>query len=336
MKILVIFTGGTIGSVVDDNWISVNSTAKYKLIEGYKKQCNDFETEFDIVSPYYILSENLSSNELTLLFKCVKESVGKNYDGIIITHGTDTLQYTSAAIGLLLPTPEIPIIFVSSAYPLENPLENGSQNFAAAVAFIKSKIETGVFVAYKNEDETAVNIHTATRIKAHAESSADIYSIDNNPFAYFNDNIIDVNPDYKKGQISEEIVFSNFCAYPKILMIESMPGNFYNYSLDGCSAVILSPYHSATLDVNNVKFVEFCINAAERGIPVFLVNVPDGMRYESVKKLNNLNVISLPFGSKISIYMKCWIALSANKNIKEYVIKPVSQEFVDKGDSKWK
>ena len=140
MNILVIFTGGTIGSVVDDNWISVDSSAKYTLIETYKKRYKDTDTVFDTVSPYYILSENLSAKELTLLYKCVKENACKEYDGIIITHGTDTLQYTSAAIGLLFPKIDLPVVFVSSAYPLENPLENGSENFAAAVGLIKSKI----------------------------------------------------------------------------------------------------------------------------------------------------------------------------------------------------
>ena len=53
MKILVIFTGGTIGSTVNENWISLNDNTKYTLIENYKKI--DSSVEFDVLSPYSIL-----------------------------------------------------------------------------------------------------------------------------------------------------------------------------------------------------------------------------------------------------------------------------------------
>ena len=328
MKILVIFTGGTIGSVIDDNWISVNDSVKYKLIDGYKQKNQD-EIEFVTVSPYYILSENLSAKELTLLYNCINENLELDYDGIIVTHGTDTLQYTSAAMGFLFSDVEIPVVFVSSAYPLENPLENGSDNFAAAVNFIKAGCGKGVFVSYKNDCENKTNIHIATRLKSHSEASADIFSIDNNPYAYWVDNKIYCNNDYVKGVSSKALCLQEFCNEPGILMIESMPGNAYNYSLDKCNAVILAPYHSATLDTDNQKLVDFCMCAKEKNVPVFLVNVPTGLRYESVKKLENLNVVSLPYCSKIAIYMKCWIAISNGENVKDYIIKSISQEFIE-------
>ena len=328
MKILVIFTGGTIGSVIEDSWISVNSDAKYKLIETYTKKYQDNETIFDTVSPYYILSENLSSGELTKLYKCINDNLSGDYHGIIVTHGTDTLQYTSSAMGLEFPEVRIPVVFVSSAYPLENPLENGSDNFESAVKFIKTQSGCGVFVSYKNGFENKTNIHIATRLKAHAESSADIFSIDNNPYAFVDNDVV-LNDKFYKSSSGKSIDFSEFCSCPEILMIESMPGNIYNYNLDTCNAVILSPYHSATLDVDNENFRRFCIDAKEKGIPVFLVNVPSGLRYESVKKLEELNIISLPYCSKIATYMKCWIAISAGVDVREYVLKPVAQEFVE-------
>ena len=330
MNILVVFTGGTIGSVEDDSWISVNSDTKYKLIENYKKQYSDNETVFEYTSPYYILSENLSAKELNMLYNCIEENLLKGYDGIIVTHGTDTLQYTSSAIGLLFPDIKIPVVFVSSAYPLENPLENGSDNFAAAVGFIKSKTSNGVFISYKNENENKVNIHTATRLKAHSEASADVFSIDNNPYACFENGGICCNHKYIQGVINAGLDFKRFCDYSKILMLESIPGNDYNYHVEEYNAVILAPYHSATLDAENSKFADFCEKARKNNIPVFLVNAPSGARYESVKTLDSMNIISLPFCSKISVYMKCWIALSAGLNVKEYVLKAVAQEFIEK------
>ena len=61
MRIAVIFTGGTIGSSIKDNFIGVNNKMQYVLLKKYE---NDKEIVFETSSPYSILSENLSANEL--------------------------------------------------------------------------------------------------------------------------------------------------------------------------------------------------------------------------------------------------------------------------------
>ena len=84
MKILVVFTGGTIGSRYNDGVISPDSSTRYKLIEMYKQ--NGGYAEFDAISPYTVLSENLNGEYFNLLYNSVKENIN-NYDGIIVTHG---------------------------------------------------------------------------------------------------------------------------------------------------------------------------------------------------------------------------------------------------------
>ena len=146
MKILVIFTGGTIGSTVKDGWISADNTAKYTLIENYKNSFGD-SVCFDTCEPYFMLSENLSAKHLNLLTESVKEALSKDFDGIIITHGTDTLHFSAAAIHLAFSGADIPIVFVSANYPLENALSNGQANFEAAVKLIQSGISSGVYIS---------------------------------------------------------------------------------------------------------------------------------------------------------------------------------------------
>lgn len=146
MKILVVFTGGTIGSCYNDGVISPDSNTRYKLIEMYKQ--NGGCAEFDAISPYTVLSENLNGEYFNLLYNSVKENIN-NYDGIIVTHGTDTLQYTSAVLSYMFGFCNTPIVLVSANYPLESEKSNGLENFSAAVDFIKSGNNKGVFVAYK-------------------------------------------------------------------------------------------------------------------------------------------------------------------------------------------
>lgn len=64
MRIGVVFTGGTIGSRLDDNgYIGTGQETSYLLLEQYKEKCslyNRDEIVFVKRNPYTILSENLS------------------------------------------------------------------------------------------------------------------------------------------------------------------------------------------------------------------------------------------------------------------------------------
>ncbi len=70
MKILVILTGGTIGSLISDNVINVKEGASLKLIEMYQeREGNDIE--FEVIQPLNILSENLDPSHWESLCDCL-------------------------------------------------------------------------------------------------------------------------------------------------------------------------------------------------------------------------------------------------------------------------
>jgi len=328
MKILVIFTGGTIGSSVEDGWITTDSDTKYKLIELYRKRHNDLFTEFNYVTPYFVLSENLSATELTKLAKCIQENIQKDYDGIIVTHGTDTLQYTSAALSFMFADANLPIVLVSSAFPLEDCRANGVDNFNAAVKFINAKAGTGLFVSYKNSFENTVNVHNGTRVISHMEASADVFSIDGNPYAFYKDENIVCNKYFVGKKTGRSIGAIDFCDYPDVLVIDSHPGDRFNYDPQDYKAIVLVPFHSATLNTDNERFKVFLKKANLFGIPVFLVNASSGTQYESTKIYDDFNITVLPMCTKSAIYMKCWIAVSKGENIKDFVTTPITEEFI--------
>lgn len=329
MKILVVFTGGTIGSVVKEGWISTDGETKHLLINKYREKTNDNETEFVDVSPYSVLSENLSAKELTALGKCIAENVSSEYDGVIVTHGTDTLQYTAAALSFMFQGIKLPVVLVSSDYPIDEEKANGVVNFEAAVEFIREKSGYGVFVSYKNEGENLVNIHSAARVIAHREADGDVFSLGKEVYAVFENGKVVLNNAYNNGDTGIGIGAVEFLDYPDILMVESRPADGYGYSLEGVDVIILAPYHSATINTENPKFKAFCEEANKRSIPIFLVNASDGTRYESAKLFDALKIEVLPMCSKISVFMKCWIALSMGKDIREFVKIPLAQEFLD-------
>ncbi|MBQ4645596.1 MAG: asparaginase [Clostridia bacterium] len=307
MKIAVIITGGTIGSRTNDKWITVDATTKYDLLKHYE---NDKDITFKTFSPYNILSENLSAKELNMLQKELCERLSENYDGIIVTHGSDTLQCTSTAIEMAFGNCSIPVIFVSADYPLDNEKSNGYPNFRCAVEFIKNKIANGVFVSYKNDDELITNIHIPSRILMHNELNANIYSIDRKPFAEFNGEFKINNVNIPENREITGIV--NYADDSQILVIPNMPGQSYSYNLDNTKAILFKSYHSATLNTANKKFVAFCKKATEMNIPMFVLGPESDTNYESTKVFKDLNINILPYGTFISAYMKLWAKISTN------------------------
>ena len=303
MKILVVFTGGTIGSAVSDGWIAPSDDMKYLLISKFREKTGD-NIHFDAISPYTVLSENLSSEHLNKLAQCVRDNIN-GYDGVIVTHGTDTLQYSAAALAYSVDC-KVPVVLVSSNYPLEDKRANGLDNFIAAVEFIKTGGSRGVFVSYRNFGEDTC-IHHATKVVAHTENFDEIYSIDKTPCAVYSDKI-KINTDCcSESEYKGDIIF---CENPQILCISAMPGDNFRYDISKCKAVILRPYHSGTLNTSSEGFIDFCNRLKSAQIPVFVVNGRDGVTYESAKEYKNLGLTVLPGSPFVAVYMKLWAEMS--------------------------
>ena len=325
MNILVIFTGGTIGCKAKGGYLSTDESTRYALLSGFDAE--KAGVKFSVSNPYSVLSENLSARELNILQDELEDNLTEDYDGIIITHGTDSLLYTAAALEYAFDDCDIPVVLVSAAYPLDDKRTNGHKNFEAAVAFIKSGAGNGVYVSYKNDGEKGVNIHRATHILTHGECSADLYSITGKPFAR-----------YEKGEITlgstscvrggEALGAVQYSECSDILVIESHPGDSFRYNLAGVRAVLLRPYHSATLNTENVCFQAFCQRARKADIPVFLVNSRAGITYESTSLFSTLGIKSLPYSTYASAYMKIWAAVSLGENIAEFCERKIAKEFV--------
>lgn len=301
MKIAVIFTGGTIGSRLTDGWISPNSNTKYALIEGFRGK-NIKDAEFSFYEPFTILSENLSATEINSLISVVKDVAKKDFDGIIVTHGTDTLTFTACALSFALGSECIPTVLVSSNFPLDDTRANGHDNFALAVEHIANKKQKGVVISYKNRNE-APKIWNPLTALSYLEGDDRLFSLENGK--------------------EKKILPTDFtlCENHNILVLNPHPGDSFSYSIKGVKAVILRPYHSGTLNTENEKFKRFCMKANAKNIPVFVVNYPEGATYESSALFTELGIIPLENSTFASVFMKLWIGISLKNNLAHFVLE---------------
>ena len=147
-KILVLFTGGTIGSATNDGIIDVEQGGKYAVVEAYKSAYGD-EIGFECRQVLNILSENMGFSGWEKMIHEINGIDRSQYSGVILTHGSDTLAYTSALLGMYFRHFDIPLFIIASNKPIGEKGSNGLFNFSSAVELIKSGKYKGIFTLYE-------------------------------------------------------------------------------------------------------------------------------------------------------------------------------------------
>ncbi len=312
MKILVIFTGGTISCSVNEGYFSPDVNKKYFLIEKYN-EIKTAEVDFDFSEPYMTLSENITGEEISMLGECVSKHINKGYDGIIITHGTDTLQYSSAALSYLFNDISIPVMLVSSNYILDNPLANGISNFYYSVDFILNRNGNGVFTAYRNSDG-ATYIHKGSRVLPHLPDDDNLYSIGNQYYGAYKGKQFTFNSGYTAKNSGAFHLGMPKTLESGVLRIYPYPGMTYPMLNEDINAILLETYHSGTICSVAHNFRDFTDRAAKLNIPIFIIGNGAAFSYESMKIFDECKIHVLPQASNISIYMKLWMAAALDNS----------------------
>lgn len=321
MKTLVVLTGGTIGSKINHNIIDTDDISAYKIINMYQK-IYGADCDFEVIQPFSELSENFTLDTVNTLSGIIKNINFALYDGIIITHGSDTVAYTSAFISYMFSSVQAPIVFTAANYPPEDIKSNALENLRGAVQFIKSRtVKNGVYFAYGNPDEK-VNIYLGTRINE-ADCFNDRFSVfGNEPFGTIvNDKFIynntTVNPTCEMISKTKQTDFT--VLEPNSLILKSFTG--MNYSLidiekGGLESVINIMYHSATACTigNNTSLIDFIERCSKKDIDVYCVSFKNTDNiYSTVKIITDCGGIPLYNISYESAYAKAVLSYSQNK-----------------------
>ncbi|MFI3136588.1 MAG: asparaginase [Methylococcaceae bacterium] len=273
-KILVVFTGGTIGSSVSEHTINTAAENQFRLLALYREHFSlADEIEFMHITPVELLSENLVPRVWESLIRAIDAIDVRDLAGIVVTHGTDTLAFSACALGYYYAQINIPLVLVSSDYPLTDARANGLDNFHAAIAFIAQRSEAGVFVAYRNQGQVT-QIHIATRLAACLPLSSDFMSAQSKAYLRFSDNqftlLNALHPPKSPSSWSIKAQFSE-----RVLLIKPYPGlNYTVFNLQGIDAVLHDCYHSGTACVTDnwggqYDLLHFIQQCREKNIVVY-------------------------------------------------------------------
>ena len=141
-KILLLTTGGTIASLPGGEGLEPQRS------EVMERELTQLRTYYDITVRDVICldSSNIRPEEWQLIATHIFED-REGFDGVVVSHGTDTMAYTASAVTFMLPDMDLPVVFTGSQLPLADMLSDGPDNLRTAFAMAASGYP-GIFLAF--------------------------------------------------------------------------------------------------------------------------------------------------------------------------------------------
>ncbi|MEI7826584.1 MAG: Glu-tRNA(Gln) amidotransferase subunit GatD [Euryarchaeota archaeon] len=184
-RLSIISTGGTIASKIDYRTGAVTSQFDAEdiidAIPGLSEIAN-----IEGMVLYNILSENMRPELWSELAQCIYNDVREGANGVLVTHGTDTMGYSAAALSFMLQVP-VPVILVGSQRSADRPSSDNVVNAICAAVAATSDL-AGVFtVMHENASDDTCLVHKGTRTKKMHTSRRDAFqSVNAAPIARVN------------------------------------------------------------------------------------------------------------------------------------------------------
>ena len=159
----LISTGGTIASTVDYRTGAV--TAQFDA-EDVLRAVPDLAGRANYRGRVVanILSENMTPDVWQELAGAVHEEIEAGADGVVVMHGTDTMQFTASALAFILDTP-VPVVFTGSQRSADRPSSDNVMNAVCAVEAAKSDCAEVLVCMHATESDDRCSLHQGTRVR---------------------------------------------------------------------------------------------------------------------------------------------------------------------------
>ena len=141
-KILLLYTGGTIGMIKDYKTNALKAFNFEKLLDRIPEL-----QQLDCSIDTYSFDEPIdSSNMNTDYYRMIADVIEQHYkefDGFVVLTGSDTMSYTSSALSFMLENLEKPIIFTGSQLPIGHLRTDAKENLITSIEIACAKDDEG-------------------------------------------------------------------------------------------------------------------------------------------------------------------------------------------------
>ena len=169
----LISTGGTIASTVDYRTGAV--TAQFDaedVLRAVPDLAGLANYRGRVVAN--ILSENMTPGVWQDLAVAIHEEVEAGADGVVVMHGTDTMQFSASAMALMLDTP-VPVVFTGSQRSADRPSSDNVMNAVCAVEAATSDCAEVLICMHADASDERCALHRGTRARKNHTSGRDAF-----------------------------------------------------------------------------------------------------------------------------------------------------------------
>ena len=354
-NIAMIITGGTIASKYDSRTGGVHPLTNPEELFKFYPEIFEIANVSKVEVPFMKASEDMDYKDWQKIAKVAEKNLNdQNIKGIIITHGTDTLHYTSAALNFFLGKVNKPIVLTYSQRSVDRASSDANLNLKCAALMAISDAAEVMLVGHATENDNFCYAMPGTKVRKMHSSRRDAFKVVNaKSFAKIYSAPLGVPPNTESGGNRIEIlrdynrrnnkkVKLDLKFEEKVALVKFYPGqspDILNYYLKNkYKGIIIEATglgHVATGESKNswIKKLKEIIN---KGIVVCAASQTiygrlNPLVYSTGRELIKTGVIYLEdMLSETALVKLGWVLGHKEWNVKEKMLENISDELNDR------
>ncbi|MGB0932867.1 MAG: asparaginase [Lishizhenia sp.] len=298
-KVLLIYTGGTIGMIEDAETGELKAFDFNHLSEQIPEL-----SRLNVALSSFSFEEPIDSSDMNLEeWKLIARTIEKNYDqydGFVVLHGSDTMAFTASALSFMLQGLQKPVILTGSQLPIGTIRTDGKENLITAIEIAAEKDENQEAIIKEVAIYFEYSLYRGNRT---TKVSANLFEAFQSP-NYPELAIAGVNINYNSASFYKTIeenltVFTDF--QTDVALLKIFPGMRVDlfaslFDFSKCKGIILETFGAGNAP-HNKQFHNLITNyLAEGGIILNITQCASGSveqgKYKSSSFLNKAGVIN--------------------------------------------
>ena len=299
VKVLVIYTGGTLGMVYD---VKMDSLVPFDFaqIPDNLPEMARLDFEISVLTFDELLdSSNMNPKTWVMLAKIIEENYAK-YDSFVILHGTDTMAYTASALSYLLENLNKPVILTGAQLPIGVARTDAKENFITALEIASAQTNNQPIIS-----EVCIYFNSVllrgNRARKHESVQFNAFESENYPVLAEAGIKIEYNKPYLKLYESDAILKVHEFLDENVVILKLFPGITEKVirnilEIKGLRGVVLETFGSGNAPTVD-WFLQLMKEFVEKGIVIFNVSQCNGGRvtqgrYQTSQYLQEIGVVS--------------------------------------------
>ena len=223
-NIAMVITGGTIASKYDSRTGGVHPLTNPEELFKYYPELFEKVNVARVEVPFMKASESMNFSDWKKIAKIVSELVNdSNIQGVIVTHGTDTLHYTSSALSFFLRNLNKPVVLTYSQRSIDRASSDANLNLKCSALAAISDIAEVMLVGHGSTNDDFCYAMPGAKVRKFHSSRRDAFKVVNaEPFAKIYPNRIEILSDYNRRnnkKVELDLKFEE-----KVALIKFYPG----------------------------------------------------------------------------------------------------------------